>query len=115
MDYGKRQERADFLIKCFNETDQSKLYKHKDKDYTMTELAKEIENETDLGKSLVAISGFVISALQKQKENIKIFVDGTKIGEVQSFTIQDSPMNSENIQQLKIIGNINTTTLPKVK
>ena len=48
----------------------------------------------------------IIKEKEEQKKNIQIFVDGTKVGEVKSFTVQDDPMSSENVQQLKVIGNI---------
>jgi hypothetical protein len=62
MDYGERQERAEFLVKTLRE--------HPDRvwrDKTFAEMASEVENQTDAGRTLVAISGLVLTALLSNK------------------------------------------------
>jgi hypothetical protein len=62
MDYGERQERAEFLVKALRE--------HPDRmwrDKTFAEMADEIENQTDDGRTLVVISGLVLAALLSNK------------------------------------------------
>jgi hypothetical protein len=63
MKYGKRQERAELLVKKFRdmaivEPDG----KFKGRSYT--EVADEIEHQTEVGRELVYMSGLVLRALE---------------------------------------------------
>jgi hypothetical protein len=75
MDYGERQERAVHLVKILRESpNQANTYKDTitGKEYTPAEIADEIENETDIGREILAVSGLVFTALgNKQLEREK--------------------------------------------
>jgi hypothetical protein len=66
MDYGDRQERALYLVKCCREHPDQKgtIYRdYQKRAYTASELADAIENQTDVGVNLVAMTGLISSAL----------------------------------------------------
>lgn len=75
MNYGERQERALHLVKILRESpNQANTFKDPitGKEYTPAEMADEIENETDQGKTTLSIAGFVFAALiNKQLEREK--------------------------------------------
>lgn len=69
MDYGDRQERAEMLIKVFRSKGQEKFPNvMPGRELSGEEVASEIENMTPLGKSLVAVAGFVIQAMSSTPE-----------------------------------------------
>lgn len=67
MDYGNRQDKAEILVKAFRNL-ADKNVPWSGKNYSGNQIADEIENMTDLGKSLVAVAGFVIQALNSTPE-----------------------------------------------
>ena len=67
MDYGDRQERAEWLLEVMekNNPDPHKII-YTDwhgQEYTAEQLAEHIECQTDLGTTLVAVAGLIIQAL----------------------------------------------------
>jgi len=71
MDYGDRQDRANLLIKLLREKAKAGsdiIYDDKlGNKYTASEVADNIENQTSLGKQLVAVAGFVFHAFYSRK------------------------------------------------
>jgi hypothetical protein len=65
MNYGDRQERADMLIKVFC-AQGSKIIVGSS--LTGEQIANEIENMTEYGKSLVAVAGLVLHAIASTPE-----------------------------------------------
>ncbi len=70
MDYGDRQDRALYLIKRFREAgDNGKAYTdYKGRVYTPAQMADEIEQETDLGKTMLAVAGIVFAATSRDPD-----------------------------------------------
>lgn len=60
-DYGERQTRADYIIGRFR-ANPCLRYKHGGREYNNEELATEVEQGTDFGRTLVAVAGFVLAA-----------------------------------------------------
>lgn len=67
MNYGDRQSRAEVLVKAFRARG-SETHDWKGRAFTGAEIACEIEGMTDLGRSLVAVAGFVLHAMQTTPE-----------------------------------------------
>lgn len=65
MDYGDRQERAENLMQIFR-AQGSKVIKGSN--FTGEQIANEIENMTEYGKSLVAVAGLILHALASTPE-----------------------------------------------
>ena len=63
MDYGSRQERAEIFVKLLRTAKMTKSYPVGGRDFTTAELAIEIENMTDVGKSIVGAGGLVLAAM----------------------------------------------------
>lgn len=62
VNYGKRQERAELLVKAFRDTaalEPSGTFKGR----TYSEWADEIERQTESGRELVYVAGLVLRAL----------------------------------------------------
>lgn len=75
MDYGDRQERALFILKCCRAyPDQTGVvYRdHQKRAYTVKDIAEAVEKQTDLGVSLVAMTGLISSALFEMKTKQKV-------------------------------------------
>ena len=68
MDYGNRQKRAEFLLRALRKRpDDEVVYATSKGEYTAKQLAFEVENQTKLGSSVVALTGLVIRALLEEK------------------------------------------------
>jgi hypothetical protein len=71
MDYGDRQQRAEYLIKRFR-SEPSKIYRDwKDVFYTYAQIADDIENMTEFGRTIVAVAGLVSYAMNATPEFFK--------------------------------------------
>ena len=75
MNYGDRQDRAEFLLKTLrSKPDQSKIgyidsiTKRK---YSIADLIKEFENQTELARELLAVAGLVLPALAYRNQEKK--------------------------------------------
>lgn len=62
MNYGSRQSRAEWIVSCMRGKTEPVWKDHLGKPYTPDQIADEIEKETDVGRSFVAIGGFVLQA-----------------------------------------------------
>lgn len=60
MNYGDRQERAEFLIRTFRAQGPMVI---QGSNLTGEQIANEIENMTEYGKSLVAVAGLILHAM----------------------------------------------------
>ncbi len=67
MDYGDRQTRAEGLVKMFRAQPRA-TFPWRDRSYTGAEIADEIEGMTEFGRTLVAVAGFVIEAINRTPE-----------------------------------------------
>jgi hypothetical protein len=65
MDYGDRQERAEILVRTFR-AQGSKIIQGSS--LTGEQVANEIENMTEYGKSIVAVAGLVLHAMATTPE-----------------------------------------------
>ena len=68
MDYGDRQERAEILVRTFRAQGLKII---QGSDLTGEQVANEIENMTEYGKSLIAVAGLVLHALASTPELFK--------------------------------------------
>lgn len=62
MNYGKRQERAELLVKAFRDL-AVKEPDGKFKGRSYTQVAEEIERQTEIGRDLVYHGGLILRAL----------------------------------------------------
>jgi len=73
MNYGDRQERAEYLVNRFRTSPTAKPWTDNvtGKTYSPAELADEIENMTHVGRSIVAVAGIVFTAIANDPEFFK--------------------------------------------
>jgi len=74
MNYGERQERAIYLVKLLRQNGE-KMFSVSTGTATGNEIAQAIEDETDDGKSFVAIAGIVLQALKNDPSILKYNLD----------------------------------------
>lgn len=75
MDYGDRQKRAELLVKWFR-ADGDKVV-NPNTGETGNELAQHIEDQTERGKEVVAVAGFVFQAVARDP-NLVQSIQGRK-------------------------------------